>query len=423
MERINNDPNGTSSASEYDVKYVHIYTYNSELPVDITKMVNYVEIYESIYSPFLTVNINITDTLSLNHVLPMIGEEFVELDIRGPDNTTGIIKQAFYIYKMSDRIAAGDKVYTYTLNCISPAAIVDMNLKISQAISGQPSDIVESKFAKNSLAIQKNVYSHPTKNLTSYISNYWSPMQNIRYLCDRAVSRDTGSASYIFYETKKQYNFVPLDALVNQEVNFTYFHMPNTHATGIAEQQSIIHKLYVDESFNYINRIMDGAYGNRTLSVNPTRKSYNYNYYDFLESYEKFSRLNTLPFATDNAPRRINSVFRMRTVPSSTMPNMSNERSDDWYRQRLTEMSAINSQSINMDVIGRFNLYAGNTIEVVVPITTVTESESSENSMRSAFDRTLSGRYLVTGLKHMLTRERHTMSIQASKDSIISVKG
>lgn len=168
---------------------------------------------------------------------------------------------------------------------------------------------------------------------------------------------------------------------------------------------------------------MDGAYGNRTLSVNPTRKSYNYNYYDFLESYEKFSRLNTLPFATDNAPRRINSVFRMRTVPSSTMPNMSNERSDDWYRQRLTEMSAINSQSINMDVIGRFNLYAGNTIEVVVPITTVTESESSENSMRSAFDRTLSGRYLVTGLKHMLTRERHTMSIQASKDSIISVKG
>ena len=101
---------------------------------------------------------------------------------------------------------------------------------------------------------------------------------------------------------------------------------------------------------------------------------------------------------------------------------MPTEKTDEWYRQRLTEMSAINSQTVNLDVVGRFNLYVGNVIELVVPVTALSGSESTENAMRNKFDRTLSGRYLVTGLKHMLTRERHTMTIQANKDSIIGVK-
>lgn len=421
MQRINNDPNGTTSASEFDVNYVHIYTYNSELPIDITKMVNYIEVFESIYTPFITLNINITDTLSLNNILPFIGEEFIELDVRGPDGQFGIIKEAFYIYRLSDRMAASDKAFIYTLHCISSAAIADMNLKISQSMSGQPSDIVKTKLA-NAMVITKTMYSHPTKNAISYISNYWTPMQNINYICERAVSKDTSSASYLFYETIKQFNFVPLDALVAQEANFTYFYAPNTHIPGIESQQMIIHNLYVDETFNYLNRLMDGAYGNRTLTVNPTRKSYSYNYYDFLESYDKHSRLNTLPFATGNAPRRINSVFRTKISPSQSIPTMDSDRSSEWHRQRLTELAAINSQSINIDVIGRFNLNAGNVIEVVVPVSDISNSESEENGMRKSFDRTLSGRYLVTSIKRLLTRERHTMTLQASKDSMLDIR-
>lgn len=422
MKRINNDPNGTTSASEFDVNYVHIYTYNSELPIDITKMVNYIEVFESIYTPFITLNVNITDTLSLNNILPFIGEEFIELDVRGPDGVFGIIKEAFYIYKLSDRMAASDKAFVYTLHCISAGAIADMNLKISQAITGQPSEIVENLFARNSLAITKKMYSHPTKNSISYISNYWSPMQNITYISNRAVSKDTSSASYLFYETIKQFNFVPLDALVAQEANFTYFYTPNTHIPGIETQQTIIHRLYVDETFNYLNRVMDGAYGNRTLTVDPLRKNYSYNYYDFLESYDKHSRLNTLPFATNNAPRRINSVFRTKITPTQTIPTMNSDKANEWFSQRLTELAAINSQAINIDVIGRFNLNAGNVIEVVVPISNVTNSDSSENSMRNSFDRTLSGRYLVTSIKRLLTRERHTMTLQASKDSMLDTR-
>ena len=418
---INTQEDGISQPSEYTVNYVRIVSQQSEEPVDITKLINYIEIYESIYSPFLTINVNISDAISLNHILPLIGEEFIEFDIRGPDNETGVIKQPMFIYKMSDRIQTADKMFVYTLSCISPSAIIDMNLKISQAISGQISTIVNDQICKNSLSITKPVYSHPTKGSITYISNYWSPLENINYMCDRSVSNTDSSPSYVFFETKKSFVFAPLSELVKQDAGSTYVFSINTHNSDIDIQQQVIQKLYVDQTFNYIDRIMTGTYGNRVLVVDMNSKSYNYSYYDFLESFDKFNRLNELPFSSDNATRRVNAVFRTRNVSSNKFSSMPSENTNEWFQQRLTELGAINSQSISMDVAGKFNVYAGSVINVLIP-TSTKAADGSNTDLISGLDRTLSGRYLVTNVKHMLTRERHTLSITATKDSIIKLK-
>jgi hypothetical protein len=419
---VSTDPNGVQSASEYDVRYVHIYTNVSELPVDVTKMVNFIEVFESIYSPHLTVNVNLTDAMSLNSALPLIGEEYIELDVRGADGITGIIKQGFYIYKMSDRMAVSDKAFTYTLHCVSASAIEDMNLKVSEYITGTPSDLVERKFSK-AIDITKPIYSEPSKNTVAYISNYWSPLQNIKYLADRAVSSKNDAASYVFFETKKSFNFVTLDALVSQASSYEFVYSTNTHSSDVANQQSIVQKMYVDEAFNYMDRLKTGAYGNRTLVVDAHSKRYEYAYYDFIESFVKHSRLNTNPFGSTNGLRRINSVFRTRNVANYSFTDMPSENTDQWFRQRLTEIAALSSQSIYIDVAGRFNIYAGNVVNLLVPLSTVGSDSNGPKPMSEVFDRTLSGRYLVTGIKHLLNRERHELSIQLSKDSLINMSG
>lgn len=420
MNRVNSDPNGITSPSEYDVNYVHLYSNRFEDPIVITKLVNYFEIFESIHTPFMTVNINITDTQSLNSLIPIVGEEYIELDIRGPDGNTGIIKQGFYVYKLSERMPVADKAFVYTLHCISAAAIVDMNLKISQAISGQPADLVTGKFA-SALEIGKLVSAHPTKNSISYISNYWSPLQNIMYLCNRAVSRDTSSPSYMFFETKKSFNFYPLDVLVAQDSSWDYIYAANTHTTDVLNEQSIIHNLYVDETFDYISRLRSGVYGNRSLIVDYLKKSYEYAYYDFLEAFNKFNRLNTGSIASNDVLRSINSVMRTRVAPSMTSSSMPDELSNEWFRQRLTEIATINSQSISIDVAGRFNVYSGNVVNVFVPISNIPTLDSDESSWSKIVDKSLSGRYLVTGIKHTLTRERHVLSLHLSKDSMLKI--
>lgn len=422
MEKLTADPNGATSASEYKFEYVKLHTQTSEIPLDITKMINYVEVFESIYSPFLTLNINISDTQSIINTLPLIGEEFLEIDIRGADGKTGIVGQTFYIHSLTDKLQAADKTFVYTLHCISAPAIFDMNLKISQAIQGQPSEIVMNKLLKNALTVDKPVYSHPTKHSVAYISNYWSPVQNIKYLCDRSVSEDTGSASYIFFETVYGFNFVPLDILVARESLGTFFFGVNTHASDMETQQHIIQSMYVDESFNYIDRIMSGMYGNRALTVDVLSKNYNYSHYDFTDSFNKFNRLNESPFGTDNVTRRINSVFKHRVVPSSSYPSMVDEYNMDWFKQRVTELASINSQQIHIDISGKLSITAGSVIDVFVPKTSVPSMDNNKPDMLSLADRSLSGRYLITGLKHMFDRERYTTHLELSKDSMLPLK-
>ena len=163
---------------------------------------------------------------------------------------------------------------------------------------------------------------------------------------------------------------------------------------------------------------MTGAYGNRALSVNTTNKRYNYNYYDFLDAFSNFSRLNQIPFGSEKAVRRINSVFRTRTFESMSFDGMPSEMNQDWFKQRITELASLNSQTVYLDVSGRMNIYAGNVINLVVPLSHLSNSPTAPKDVGSLLDQTLSGRYLVTSIKHIFDRERHTVSLQINKDSL-----
>ncbi len=404
--------------SSYNINYARLYSQNSDNYIDIKTAINYVEIYESIYSPFITININITDSMSLFHLFPFLGEEYIELDIRSADGETGIFDQIFYIYKLSDRVNTSDKAYVYTLHMISVHSVIDMNLKLSQSMEGQPSTIVEN-ILKNNLSIQKEIYTHPTKNSVSYISNYWSPLRNIKYLCDRAVSSTDNSPTYVFYETKKAFLFAPIGEMVKQDSVATYTYSVNTHSEPVEIQSGIIYNLYVDKTFDYITRIMNGAFGNRVLIVDTHTKNYNYEFYDFLSSYNDFGRLNPLPFASPSATSRLNSVFRTRTIDSNN--TTSEENTSEWYKQRLTELSALNATTISIDVPGTFNIFAGNVIDVLIPHSDMTTITNKDIDISCIMDRNLTGRYLITSMKHMLTRERHTLSITCSKESMIDI--
>lgn len=425
MQTTNKSYNGTHSVSDTSVKYVRLYDNSTATNfIDISMMVNYIEVYESIYSPFLTVNISVTDTNGVSSAFRMKGEEFVEIDVRGPDNRLGIVGQVFNVYEVADRVVTSNGSITYTLKCISPAAIVDMNIKISQSFSGQPSELVGNTFAKTLSIVGKPVLAEESKHIVSYVSNYWSPMKNIKYLCDRTVSKRSGAANYVFFERKNEFRFESIDNMVVRPPTNNFTYSLNTNDARMRnnpqEQMFIIHNLYVDRSFNYIDRIMTGAYGNRTLNVDSHTKSYSYQYYDFLESFSKFSRLNELPLGTSNSVRRINSVFRTINSPTLVYTTMPDEHSIDWYKQRLTELAAINATTIDFDAVGRFYIGAGDVITVTIPkITAAKHISNRENELSKLIDPTLSGRYLVTSIRHLIDRERHTINVQASKDSYI----
>lgn len=407
-------------AGQYSANTAVITTY-AGASIDIVNMIQQIEIFEDIYSPFITIELEIKDGIGLIHKTPFIGEEIVTLTITDRDGKEGIINQEFFIYKIKDKVQVSDRGFLYRICCISTEAIIDLNLKISKAYTGQPSDIVKSILLTEGLTTKKNIFVEDSMNSISYISNYWSPVKNIKYISDRTVSRDNKSPSYIFFENKKGFFFTSIDQLVAQPSSAS-FSFSVGGIGDVARGFNRIEKLYVDSAFDYVDRIRTGAYGNRSLIVDPTKKTYNYGYYDFLQSFDKFSRLNELPFNTDNATRKINSVFTTRVAPSLSFADMTSERNEDWYNQRITELAAITAFHIEIEVAGRMNLSVGNIVEIYLYSGEIPTEGSSRNDFLQLMDKVYSGRYLITGLKSTLNNSRHTMNIALSKDSLIKIK-
>ena len=109
---------------------------------DITAQVITVQYYEDMFSPFITGNLIIKESLDLVNLFPFVGEEYVNIEISTP-TIEQKIKGTYYIYKMTDRELIGDKEVVYKLHFISTEAIVDSNKKLSKVFYGKVSDLIK----------------------------------------------------------------------------------------------------------------------------------------------------------------------------------------------------------------------------------------------------------------------------------------
>jgi hypothetical protein len=394
-------------------------TYSGE-QIDIVLHIHQIAIFEDLFSPFLTVELEVRDSIGLKNKVPFRGEEIINLWVTDSDKKFGLQGAAFSVYKLKDVVQVSDRSFVYRLCCISIEAIADMNLKISKAYSGQASDLVRTLVVDEGLTTDKEVFIEETKNKISYISNYWSPIQNLKYISDRAVTRTGTSASCLFYETKQGFAFTSLNNLVATESVASYqFSVGglNNVKTGLSR----IEKVWIDTGFDYMERLSSGAYGNRSLIVDPYNKTYNYGYYDFLDAFPNKNHLNPVPFATDAATRRLNSVFRTHIVPSRSFASMKTEAAEQWFMQRATEMASIGAFNIQIEVPGRMDIIVGQVVDVYLYAGQIPNDGAARKDFNEVLDKVYSGRYLIAGIRHTMDKERHTMNLHLYKDSLIDI--
>ena len=101
----------------------------------VTDQVMNIELYEDIFSPFLSGKILFRDSHEFTSLLPFTGEEVLVLWL----NTPGLnieYKHSFFIYKMGERNIVSQDNETYTLYFMSKEGALDQNRKISKGYSG-----------------------------------------------------------------------------------------------------------------------------------------------------------------------------------------------------------------------------------------------------------------------------------------------
>lgn len=387
---------------------------------DISAQIITLQLYEDLFAPFLTGSLIIKESLDLVNLFPFIGEEFLELEITTPSLERGNVKSRFYIYKLSNRELIGDRAVVYQLHFISQEAIVDLNKKISRVFSGKISDIVPTFVTgtTDGFESKKQLYVEPTVNNLKYISNYWSPVENLVYLTSNASAN---SPNYTFFENRDGFYFVSLDALYEAGVyqDFVYDRYtrdsgPNgTDVRNTPEDFKRIMEISIPVGYDYMDRIRSGMLSSKAISYDITRKKYNVKTYNMFQRFDKQKHLNPYPINSDKSIFRNNSMIINYPRTYGQFNGFGDTSNYSTIQERLSLMKLAQANRLDITVMGRIDYTVGQKVSV-----TLNKIEPISKEDTDVVDKMFSGYYLISAINHYIDRDKHECNMELIKESL-----
>lgn len=391
---------------------------------DISNQVIGIQIFEDIFSPFITGTLIIKDSLDLLNVFPLTGEEYLSIRISTPTLPRGAIEGEFYIFKMTNREVLGDRAIVYELHFITQEAVIDMNKRISKKFEGKPSEIAQIILTDKDVGLQltKQVNIEEASNKIKYISNFWSPVRNMTYLCDHAYNTKE-SPSYLFFENRTGYNFVTLDSLYDNSDYIEYFTYDKfvrdktnsgADAKNIAEDYKRISRIAVPTAFDYMERIDGGMIGSKQYSFDLTSKNVDIKEYDMFEDWQNNNHTNLYPLASNKSIYRYNAKIVNRYRHWGNFNDGYDSSNSNYLQKRMSIMKMIDAAKIEITVPGRTQYTVGQKVLVELD-----KMEPSRKEDDDTLDSVLSGAYIIGAVNHFIDREKHECVMELFKDSLL----
>lgn len=396
------------------------------LTQSILPQVEKIEIYESIFSPFITGKVFVRDSHDLTSLFPLIGEEQITISAITPglpdkDGYTG----TYAIYKMDDKAQVATKATAFVLYFMSLEAVTDLNHRISKVFSGEIHKIVET-LLKGDVGLKtiKDCTVEETKNKTKYISNFWSPVKNLKYVAEQALNNND-SASYVFFENKYGLNFVSLESLygvdnLGVEIfrwdNYTAEINPSggSRRSAPRDYQRIL-EFQAQKPFDYIDRLKSGMYGTEIIYFDMLTKQYVHT--NHIPNWqENENHLNPYPVWSSNVRVRPKSVLIHDRQCYNNFDGYGSEPSSTkTVQKRMSTMAMAEAHKCEMTVYGKTSYSAGQKIFLEMPKKRQTAAESAADQI----DLITSGFYLISSICHTIDRQEHTCTMEIIKDSYL----
>ena len=215
--------------------------------------------YEDIYSPIVSGDITLTDTIGMIESFPIIGEEILEVSFstagatlpptEGP-RTTDVppaseapkqIINRFRVYKVDPPVQVTDNSRTIKLYFVTDSQFTNLlskvrksyptvqNIESSQiadtdkpyTLADMARDIFYDFFIGKKKPLRQPVTRkpflvEPTRYKTEMVIPNWNPFKAISFLASKAVAANTETkgANFVFYQTLQGFRFVSIETLM-----------------------------------------------------------------------------------------------------------------------------------------------------------------------------------------------------------------
>lgn len=435
----------------------------SGLVLNIMEMVVRIDLYESIYDNVLKGSISIIDANGLLESLPIIGEEYVDIDIilPGLDTFQNLKLSKLRIFKITDRVVKNDKIQNYKLWFISNEQIASIETKISKVWYQETTDtIVRDVFSKLNSDKEDTFDIEATKGIQNYVAKNESPFKILNYLASTRSINNSKLSDYVFFESldnsnssnSTKFNFKSLSTLCSQQEIATFSYNPlkvrNTinSPMGTNVMPLTAENIEFNKGFDIINSKTSGMYNQTYIYYDILRKSYVVQKTEYDEIFDEtkeykvdgesssktFTKNTNTPSEFYNLiyvcgfPSKISSSNEINNVKNSSLNKKANRSSNKWismYGERNDKVSTLleetiyrrnvllqefeNNKVFLKNISGNYNYTIGKTIVFNLPHIRLNKTEAKiDNS--DEYDKYQSGKYLITKTHHVIEMEEQT---------------
>jgi len=418
--------------------------------IGIDTMVVDMNIYESIFNKTLSGNLLIVDANNVIGKLPLTGNERLEFKFFTPSCSSGYdftIKSGnpMYVYKIQNRTGITPRAQTYLLHFCSKEMMTNELVVVRNAQTSTYSEIV-ANIVRNEdfLGSVKDFYFEPSLGLHKHVFPRIRPLDAIDTLALQTRSTKFYGAGYYFYETSRGFNFRSLESMMAIEANTArpvlarFRPKPaNVNQGGekdIKNEMQIAISYRIVDQFDTLKNLRNGVYASKLITHDQLNKTYTETDFSYHDEYKNLfhTEAGKDGTRTDNQgilPYYIREGQTLSDYPESTLylwsqtPNthyvndtpVENPPMTEILQRRLSQRLAFQSFKLELTVPGYTGLQAGDLITFDMP-----SYEPAGGSEPLDHDPYLSGRYLVTSIRHQLNRKqnKHIMVLECMKDSV-----
>ena len=434
---------------------------------DLVPHLEELNIYESIFSNHLQAHLTLQDAFNIPYKLPIVAEETIDVAIRltGDEGDVIINPPMLHVHDLADRFLKTNQSQRFSLNLVSAQYMSNVHSRVSKSFSGMTAeDIVHDIWANYLDDGHGDLYTESSMREEQCIIPNWTPHEAFNWLAKRTQPEDgfgnENAVNYLYYETMDGVHFKSLNSLADPD-KLTQLVLAKEHlAKDPAKIESLAGGFIKVDSITYmgqfekIKNINEGQYSSKMITHDIVKKKIMQHDYDGFIEWFAVNHLGPFP-PLSNSDTEVKSGHITRTsfappfdpefavidgrrlsdltdsavslypkhdkMYAQNFGHEHDNKVEEWKLRRAAQMVTYDGIMMQVECAGLSVVRVGMTVTLNVASPETTSHGKSD----VAFDKFLSGVYMITAIRHMFNNDKgqvgYKMILELTKDGLDDV--
>lgn len=398
--------------------------------------------FEDLFNNTISGNIVVNDAVGILNFSELSGNEYIHLKLKKSDDIPYALDRVFRIYTISDRrfdTANNNEVYKFEF--CSDEYLLSEQYRISKSYNGVRVSQIVADICANYLKIGldnkgKDINIDETVGVKDFVLPNKKPIETINWLANYAVpSKYPNGADMLFFENNMGYFFTSLQHMFQTKSIFKYGYNPKNITSDPIKNMTNVLSFEVIKYIDTLDAMNKGAFGNRIVTIDPLRRTKTTTDFSYNNYFPQSAKLNEAPVTNNYKNKFGKSLYdpppnNMEAGTLRMMIANANQQQGGTYTQnkpgvvqndfqiekviphRVAQLSLATSIVLKLTVPGNPAITIGTCVDFTVA------SDNPLNSKQTRpIDPYLSGKYLVSAVRHIISPASYVCIVEVCKDS------